>query len=260
MPLIRGHHSFDDQFTQIPNEWLRDKRLSLATRGLLAQIMSHRPGWSITLENLAFANGVGRDAIRTSINQLLEVGYLTRSDERERNSRGQVAGYIYTTQTPPMQDEPTADFPTQGKLPLKNNNPIEEQSKEYIARSSKVNPDFQITDEMKIWATTKGLTIDLIEQTELFIGHYLANGRTMKDWQAAWRNWMLKANKWAKPKWEIQAEQQVIESKTKAEKERESSKQLIAEMRESAKVSVPAPKCVHGQSIVRCRTCIRNKA
>ena len=35
MPLIRGYHSFDDHFTQIPNSWLRDTRLSLKAIGLL---------------------------------------------------------------------------------------------------------------------------------------------------------------------------------------------------------------------------------
>jgi len=64
MPLVRGRHSFDDQFTQIPNAWLRDNRLSLQARGLLAQLMSHAPGWNITQESLAKANNIGRDAMR----------------------------------------------------------------------------------------------------------------------------------------------------------------------------------------------------
>lgn len=137
MALIRGHHAFDDQYTQIPNAWLRDPRLGLATKGLLAQIMSHRPGWSITLENLATANGVGRDAIRSCINQLILVGYLTRSEERERNSMGQVAGYSYVTRDPdsttsdsPTLGEPTQGEPTLDKLLHKKNILLEEQVKE----------------------------------------------------------------------------------------------------------------------------------
>ena len=35
MPVIRGHHSFDNHFTQIPNHWLRDSRLSFKARGLM---------------------------------------------------------------------------------------------------------------------------------------------------------------------------------------------------------------------------------
>jgi len=119
MPLIRGHHSFDDHFTQIPNDWLRDKRISLGAKGLLAQLLSHAPGWRISQENLAFANGVGRDAIRTLINELLEAGYLMRSEDRERNEKGYLGGYTYTTQDP--SGEPTLDKPTQDN-PLHKNN------------------------------------------------------------------------------------------------------------------------------------------
>jgi len=119
MPLIRGHHSFDDHFTQIPNDWLRDSRISLGAKGLLAQLLSHAPGWRISQENLAFANGVGRDAIRTLINELLEAGYLMRSEDRERNEKGYLGGYTYTTQDPTA--EPTLDNPTQDN-PLHKNN------------------------------------------------------------------------------------------------------------------------------------------
>lgn len=119
MPLIRGHHSFDDHFTQIPNDWLRDSRISLGAKGLLAQLLSHAPGWRISQENLAHANGVGRDAIRTLINELLEAGYLMRSEDRERNEKGYLGGYTYTTQDP--SGEPTLDKPTQDN-PLHKNN------------------------------------------------------------------------------------------------------------------------------------------
>jgi hypothetical protein len=125
MPLIRGHHSFDDHFTQIPNDWLRDSRISLGAKGLLAQLLSHAPGWRISQENLAFANGVGRDAIRTLINELLEAGYLMRSEDRERNEKGYLGGYTYTTQDPsgePMLDKPTQDNPLHKNNILKKNN------------------------------------------------------------------------------------------------------------------------------------------
>jgi hypothetical protein len=120
MPLIRGHHSFDDHFTQIPNAWLRDTRISLGAKGLLAQLLSHSPGWRISQESLGRDNGVGRDAIRTLINELLEAGYLSRSEDRERTEKGYLGGYSYTTQDPTA--EPTLDKPTQDNPPHKNNN------------------------------------------------------------------------------------------------------------------------------------------
>jgi hypothetical protein len=124
MPLIRGHHSFDDHFTQIPNAWLRDARISLGAKGLLAQLLSHAPGWRISQESLGRDNGVGRDAIRTLINELLEAGYLSRSEDRERTDKGYLGGYSYTTQDPsacPTLDKPTQAEPLHKKNNIKNN-------------------------------------------------------------------------------------------------------------------------------------------
>ena len=119
MPLIRGHHSFDDHFTQIPNDWLRDKTISLGAKGLLAQLLSHAPGWRISQESLARDNGIGRDAIRTLINELLNAGYLMRSEDRERTEKGYLGGYTYTTQDP-TQDNPTQDNPLHKNNIIKN--------------------------------------------------------------------------------------------------------------------------------------------
>ena len=131
MPLIRGEHFVDSHYTQIQNSWLRDERLSLGAIGLIAQISSHKPGWTITIENLARANNVGRDAIRTLVNELMDAGYLSRSKERERNERGHLTSYTYITQDPletgdvsstakPTLDGPTLDNPHHKKNIEKN--------------------------------------------------------------------------------------------------------------------------------------------
>ena len=100
MPLIRGHHSFDDHFAQIPNAWLRDSRLSLKAIGLLAQIMSHTPGWNMSIRALARANGTGQDTIKTAIMELEKHGYLTRSEKQKQNDDGTFADYDFVTCDP----------------------------------------------------------------------------------------------------------------------------------------------------------------
>jgi hypothetical protein len=117
--LIRGHHDLDDQFTQVPNSWLRDSRLSLGAIGLLGQLLSHRPGWSVSLESLAHSNNCGRDRIRTYVGELSEAGYLTRSKKQRRNSKGHVTGYDYHLGSPSL-DYPTKADPTKGE-PTKEN-------------------------------------------------------------------------------------------------------------------------------------------
>jgi hypothetical protein len=140
MPLIRGHHSFDDHFTQIPNDWLRDSRISLGAKGLLAQLLSHAPGWRISQESLGRDNGVGRDAIRTLINELLEAGYLSRSEDRERTEKGYLGGYSYTTQDPSAC--PTLDKPTQDN-PLHKNNIIK---KNIIKKNERIYSDSEFEE------------------------------------------------------------------------------------------------------------------
>lgn len=129
MPIIRSKHSFDGQFTQIPNAWLRDTRLSLKAIGLLAQLMSHSVGWKISIRTLAQANGCGPDMIRSAIDELLEHGYLVRSKERERNAQGHLGDYVYATNEP-TSGFPTLDFPTLDNPTTKNTSSKEQHAEE----------------------------------------------------------------------------------------------------------------------------------
>jgi hypothetical protein len=105
MPLIKGAHHFDDQFTQIPNTWVRDARLSLKARGLLVNLMSHRVGWSVSIRTLAKTNNCGLRSIRSAIDELMEFGYIARSDAQGRDDEGNFTDYTYTTQDPPDYDD-----------------------------------------------------------------------------------------------------------------------------------------------------------
>lgn len=124
MPLVRGFHAFDDHFTQIPNEWLRDSRLTFKARGLLSMLLSHSQGWSLSIGSIAEQNQEGRDAIRSAIIELEDFGYLTRSQVNENGRFGEV---VWVTQDPadlPLPENPLPENPTH-----KNNNIKEEQFK-----------------------------------------------------------------------------------------------------------------------------------
>jgi hypothetical protein len=257
MSIIRGEHSFDDKFTQIPNDWLRDSRLNLASIGLLAQIMSHRPGWKITQENLAIANKMGRDAIRTALNQLIEYGYLRRSKERERNSRGQVAGYTYTTSDPiPNPDKPMLENPTQDNPLHKNTIDLEQQVKN-TKRATQISETFEVTPELRKWALENLITIDIVNETKKFIAYYQANEKPMKNWTAAWRNWILKAQDFQKPVWEKMKDKKEFDSRSATRSAKEATKQIIAESEQAKAKAAPPPKCEHGKSLVSCLQCLR---
>ena len=127
MPLIRGHHAFDDHFTQIPNDWVRDSRLSLKAIGLLTQLMSHRPGWNMSISSLARFNKTGVDTIKSAVKELELLGYLTRSEKQEHNQDGTFADYVWTT-ADPFQNPATA-LSVHAKQDTKNTITKEQQVK-----------------------------------------------------------------------------------------------------------------------------------
>ena len=128
MPLIRGHHSFDDHFAQIPNEWLRDDRLSLEARGLLAQLMSHRPGWNLSIRSLSAQNRIGKQKVRRIIEELMTYEYLERSDKQGKDEKGRMTSYDYITRDPlPRTAEPRTGNPPTGDRPTKKTKPKEQQ-------------------------------------------------------------------------------------------------------------------------------------
>jgi hypothetical protein len=93
----------------------------------------------ISQESLARANKIGRDAMRTILNELLEAGYLTRSKDRTRNEKGQLAGYTYTTSEPTL-GQPTLGQPTQAQTTHKKNIFKEEQFKEENSKETLRSP------------------------------------------------------------------------------------------------------------------------
>ena len=81
--LIRRLLPFERNYTTIPNEWIRDDRLSFKARGIRDLLLSHKDGWGVTLQQLAADNPLdGIASIRTGVNELEEVGYLIRRKNR----------------------------------------------------------------------------------------------------------------------------------------------------------------------------------
>lgn len=87
MGITRTPLPFEKDYVQIPNVWLRDERLSRRARGLLAELMTHRAGWHITVGSLQKAGPEGRDAIRGAVQELAQHGYLIRRQSQDAGGR-----------------------------------------------------------------------------------------------------------------------------------------------------------------------------
>lgn len=105
--LIRPRLKFESEYTQIPNRWLRDKRLRRSARGLLAELMTHEPGYQVSIAVLIASGQEGRDAVRSSVLELERNGYLQRV---ERRKFGRYAGDVWELRDPfEAAGDPTAD-------------------------------------------------------------------------------------------------------------------------------------------------------
>ena len=152
MPIIRRKLQHEYRFTQIPNDWLRDPKLSLKAKGLLAQLLSHSDGWSLTIGTLAKANGCGRDAVSKGIAELEGSGYLRR--EQGRSQAGKFAEVVWVTSEPdsPLPDNPLPGNPLPDNRPLKNTKSKNTNNKKNILK--KDLDDNALNDSFEIfWAT-----------------------------------------------------------------------------------------------------------
>ena len=62
---------------------------------------------------------------------------------------------------------------------------------------------FEVTEELAAWAVSHGLPEDRIDpETMAMLLHHRSKGTLFADWQAAWRNWMLKAIEFSKQRQE----------------------------------------------------------
>jgi|GEM_PF-3106553 len=87
MGIRRTLLPFEKDYVQIPNAWLRDEKLSRRARGLLAELMTHRAGWHITIASLQKTGPEGRDAIRGAVQELAAAGYLVRRQTQGEGGR-----------------------------------------------------------------------------------------------------------------------------------------------------------------------------
>lgn len=98
------------------------------------------------------------------------------------------------TDSPPTPHYPSSSSPTEKKRQGGSG-----------GRGSRRKPEtpapeiFPVTAEMRTWAKNhkRGITVDLDDQTERFLNHARQTDRRCRNWLAAWRNWILKAQDFA---------------------------------------------------------------
>ena len=106
-----------DRFTVVPNDAIRDDRLSWKARGILVYLLSQPDGWRAKSSHLWTQAPNGRDAVRAGLKELEDAGYLIR--RRYQNAAGHwITDQIiheYPVNNP--GDSPVNNPPTEAGIP-----------------------------------------------------------------------------------------------------------------------------------------------
>lgn len=122
-------------YTIMSNVFIRDKRLSLKAKGLLALMFSLPEEWNYSVDGLTTLSADGKDSIATAIAELEKNGYLIRTQAKDNN--GKFAGYVYDVFEEPQAEIPFTENPSTVK-PITENNP---QINTYIINKEEVNKE-----------------------------------------------------------------------------------------------------------------------
>ena len=97
-------------YTVMSNQHLRDKALSLKSKGLLSMMLSLPEDWNYTTRGLAKICKEGVDAIGGALRELESAGYIVRHQMRDRQGRICDTEYvIYEQPQPKAPDTPQPD-------------------------------------------------------------------------------------------------------------------------------------------------------
>jgi len=72
--------------------------------------------------------------------------------------------------------------------------PTRSKTKQVAARQ--IPEDFGVSDVMREWAAVEVPSLNVDAMTAEFVTYWRGAGRPMRDWEATWRNAMLKRHRW----------------------------------------------------------------
>jgi hypothetical protein len=92
--------SISKNFTQIPNDLLRNPEISGKAKAILCILLSNKEGWTTYITNLQKMMKEGLDAIRSGVSELEEFGYLIRVRYRDKTTKKWVGSFWCYTDIP----------------------------------------------------------------------------------------------------------------------------------------------------------------
>jgi hypothetical protein len=187
-------------FTTISNVFLRDKNLSIKSKGFLAVVMGLPDDWEFSINGICSILKEGKTAIYNTIDELKQLGYCNVVTNRD--TQGRIIGNDYMFFEEPQQDKQYLDEPYM-ENPNMDNQP--QLNKEIIKDSIKKNKeevyktwrnDFEIYLQLVYEAQVKLLNdIEFKKQKELYhenLDYELSLEKMVKEYWATDAGWEQK--------------------------------------------------------------------
>lgn len=92
--------SYSTNYTQIPNELLRNSNLSWKAKGLLCTLLSNKRGWKSHFETLQALSTDGESSLRSGLKELENNGYLVRYRFRSKKTKKMIGSFWGYTDIP----------------------------------------------------------------------------------------------------------------------------------------------------------------
>lgn len=202
--IIRGD-KVESNFYILDKTISEDRRLSFAARGLLIFLLGKPNAWRVSIAALInvtsdSARPTGRDGIYSLLHELVEAGYVLRS--QSRNVGGKMAEVDYTVFDAPQAIEPLTAQPEAAPLTAQpyTANPIQVSIEKPVNIETPIYLTPENIESIKSWAKQDGkYTGDLVDANiEYFINYCASNNKRKpyKDYAAACRNCII--GNWAK--------------------------------------------------------------
>ena len=142
----------DSNYTTISNVFLRDKKLSLKSKGFLAVVMGLPEEWDFSINGICAILKEGKSSIYSIISELKENGYC--SIKACRTEKGKFMGNDYMFYEEPHTENPHTENPHTENQPQLNKdiiNNLDELNKEGIKEDTNVSKKvlFYPTEEEK---------------------------------------------------------------------------------------------------------------
>lgn len=108
MAVLRKSKKSD--YTIVDNNIFKNSKLTLKAKGMICTMLSLPDNWQFSEEGLAQLSNDSRTGIRSTLNELMEYGYLTR--KQLKNDAGKFINMEYTIYEEPLYQKPTSEKPT----------------------------------------------------------------------------------------------------------------------------------------------------